>query len=166
MDALTTSGYGINYRLAERGIDYLAAAQAPSPFQHYWSLAVEEQFYAVWPLLLLTASGALYAARRIRKRSIAAVLVGAVALSFALSVYQTTTSASWAYFGLQTRAWELAVGALVAVGAERCRRMPRRLAATIGVLGLAAVIALGARSERRTRPSRATPPPYRSVVQR
>src|SRR5215470_9236315 len=74
LDALTTSAYGINYRLAQRGIDYLGAAQAPSPLQHYWTLAVEEQFYAVWPLLLLFASCALFAGRRIRKGSVVAVL--------------------------------------------------------------------------------------------
>jgi peptidoglycan/LPS O-acetylase OafA/YrhL len=125
LDGLLTTVYGLNYRLAATGIDYLNADAMPSPLQHFWSLAVEEQFYLIWPLLLLLA----------RRRL---VLTTVVVASFAMSVWQTGANPTWAYFGLHTRAWELGAGALVAVLGGRLPRMfaPVGLAA----IGLAAVV--------------------------
>ena len=115
-DALSAAAYGINVRLAVLGTDYLSAELEPSPLQHFWSLAVEEQFYFVWPLLLVVAAGR---SRRTRSAAIALSLLGVV--SFAVCVWQTGHSQPWAYFGIQARAWELAAGALVALAAERLR---------------------------------------------
>jgi peptidoglycan/LPS O-acetylase OafA/YrhL len=52
-DGIASALYVGNYRFVLQGIDYLAADTPPSPFQHYWSLAVEEQFYLVWPALII-----------------------------------------------------------------------------------------------------------------
>lgn len=146
-DALASTVYAINYRLALRGTDYFAA-EASSPLQHFWSLAVEEQFYFVWPLLLFAVALPWYGRRRrlgpgggARTGRTAAVLVVLTVLSFALGVWLTSRSAPWAYFAAPTRAWELALGALVAVGATRLARLPRRPAAVATWVGLAAVLA-------------------------
>ncbi|MEV6301706.1 acyltransferase family protein [Actinoplanes sp. NPDC051861] len=136
LDALYATFYGINWRLASEGVEYLNADAAPSPLQHFWSLAVEEQFYLVWPLLIL-----LFALTRRRTRvPLVIALTAITAVSLTVSVNQTQTSAPWAYFGAHTRAWELAIGALVAIGAARLAGLPARLAAVLTWAGLAAVI--------------------------
>lgn len=140
-DAIASALYGINYRLAVQGTDYWNVEADPSPLQHYWSLAVEEQFYLIWPLLLLVCALGWWRGRRtVHTRSVVAVLVAVGLISFALSVSQTPHRASWAYFGLHTRAWELALGALVAVGASALSRTPARLAAALTWIGLGAVL--------------------------
>ncbi|MGK9147284.1 acyltransferase [Plantibacter flavus] len=115
-----------NWALAGSAVDYLAAESSPSPVQHYWSLSVEEQFYLVWPVLLLAA--AWFAARvtgrreghagrsstRLR-RSALVVLLAVFAASLTWSVVFTAEDPSPAYFVTTTRAWEFAAGGLVAV---------------------------------------------------
>jgi peptidoglycan/LPS O-acetylase OafA/YrhL len=138
-DAKAAALYVSNYRFAAQRTNYLAASTPPSPLQNYWSLGVEEQFYAVWPLLIL---GVGLLMRRARNFSAAVAMAAIAAIgiaSFSLSVYWTHASQPWAFFSLPTRAWELALGALVAVGAPAVRRLPHQAAALVGWLGLAAI---------------------------
>ncbi|XVU26203.1 acyltransferase family protein [Actinoplanes sp. CA-054009] len=135
LDGLFSTFYGINWRLAYEGTDYLNATAAPSPLQHLWSLAVEEQFYLVWPLLLL----AVWAGARKNRRA-AIALSALVVVSLIVSVQQTASAAPWAYFGSHTRAWELGIGALVALAAARLSRTPKALAAVLTWGGLVAVV--------------------------
>ena len=92
------------------------SCQPPSPVQHYWTLAVEEQFYLVWPVVL---AGVL-AVPFLRRRLLWIVLAAAGA-SLAWSIHSTATDATYAYFSTATRAWELALGAALAIAAPRLR---------------------------------------------
>jgi peptidoglycan/LPS O-acetylase OafA/YrhL len=139
VDGLFSAFSGINWRLAENGTDYFQAGSLPSPFQHFWSLAVEEQFYALWPVLLLViwlAAGRRHGHRKIVVRALLAIMAG----SLVLSIMTTASSPSWAYFGTQTRAWELAFGALLAITVDIWTRMPPALASQISWLGLAMIM--------------------------
>ncbi|MCM6774577.1 acyltransferase [Nocardia sp. CDC159] len=147
-DAIASALYVGNYRLAAQGTDYLNAGAPPSPFQHYWSLAVEEQFYLLWPaLIILTA----WIVRRSRRRPspvpYLVVLLVVSALSFTVSLLWTRTLPPWAFFGLPTRTWELAAGGLVALSVPAWRRLPATLAVVLGWAGLGliglAVLRLG-----------------------
>jgi peptidoglycan/LPS O-acetylase OafA/YrhL len=136
-DAVASALYVQNWNLATSSVDYLAAFEPPSPFQHFWSLSVEEQFYVALPLVLLVSA---IAARRVsvRVRAVVPVVLGAVVvLSFAWSSLQTTTAPDVAYFSTATRAWEFALGGLVAVAVVR-----RPSAVVSGVLAWSGVAAL------------------------
>lgn len=117
--------YVENWALALDSVDYLAAENSASLVQHYWSLSVEEQFYIVWPLLIL---GALWGARLLKteqvgqRRAMLIALIIVFALSLATSVIWTHTSSASAYFATPTRAWEFAAGGLLAF-------LPTRLSA-------------------------------------
>ena len=140
--------FGANVHFAARGADYFNAGLSPSPIQHFWSLAVEEQFYIVWPLLLFVSSLAWLGVRRRSTReqaqrsvigAVTVVLAILAALSLMASIRQTATSPSWAYFSIVTRAWELAVGAMVALALPLAARLDRRLAIPLSWVGLSCI---------------------------
>jgi peptidoglycan/LPS O-acetylase OafA/YrhL len=152
-DALASAIYVGNYRFALRGTDYLAADAPASPFQHYWSLGVEEQFYLLWPALLIatawiarcaTASARRGAHRlgssRFAETLVLLTLVGVAVMSFAVSVRWTHAAPPWAFFSLPSRAWELAIGGLVALSVPVWRRGPLLLAAVAGWVGLGLIL--------------------------
>jgi peptidoglycan/LPS O-acetylase OafA/YrhL len=115
-DMAAASTYVLNWHLAWTNTDYLAAAETPSMVQHYWSLSVEEQFYVVWPLLLVT--GAWCGSRLLhvsRRASTVVVLVVVFTLSLTRSVVETQVQPQVAFFATRDRAWEFALGGLVAL---------------------------------------------------
>jgi peptidoglycan/LPS O-acetylase OafA/YrhL len=130
-----------NFHFASTGADYLNASRLPSPLQNYWSLSVEEQFYLVYPTLFLLVTRLRGGVSREVRLAVALGIV--VVGSFVLSVMQTSANPVLAYYSPFTRAWELALGALVAVGARWLMRLPRNLAALLSWVGLLAIIAAG-----------------------
>jgi peptidoglycan/LPS O-acetylase OafA/YrhL len=134
-DGAAAAVYVSNYRFALTATDYFAQGTQPSPLLHYWSLGVEEQFYLFWPLLILVGARWLSIGRLWR-------LIGTVAVaSFALSVVVTGIEAPWAFYSLFTRAWELALGALVAMGLLALpAHWPNGAASVAGAAGVAMVL--------------------------
>jgi peptidoglycan/LPS O-acetylase OafA/YrhL len=131
-DAFWALFFGSNVNFIRQATDYFGAASvASSPFQHYWSLAVEEQFYLVWPLLFLLVARLTCFGAAVRWRArvaTTAALIGAGSLAW--SVVATAHRPGAAYFSTFTRAWELALGALIGIATTRATRLPRPLART------------------------------------
>jgi peptidoglycan/LPS O-acetylase OafA/YrhL len=119
--------YVENWQLAHTAVDYFAAGQGPSPVQHFWSLSAEEQFYLLWPVLILAA-----------RRHIFPALLAVTAASLAYSVYKTGADPAAAYFVTPTRAWEFGLGGLLAFAAGG---RARPLVALAGLLAIAVATA-------------------------
>ena len=134
---------------------YFAAASAEQPLLHLWSLGVEEQFYILWPLLLM-----LLGARR-RGRAFAVLAVAVAIGSFALGQYVYPDAPSFAYYMLPTRAGELLLGALLADAVHRGWRPPNRVAVELAAWsGLGLVVgSLALLSEQRVFPGWQAVPP-------
>jgi peptidoglycan/LPS O-acetylase OafA/YrhL len=131
-DIIAASLYVSNYLFAWWQADYQNLDATPSPVIHYWSLAVEEQFYLIWPLLILFF---FVVATKIGKKIALTFLVTTVtALSFIFSIYQTETSPIWAFYSLPTRAWELGFGALLVL------LPPIKTKKLVGLLGFIFII--------------------------
>ncbi len=142
IDGIASMLYVGNYRFAVQGTDYMGSA-APSPFQHYWSLGVEEQFYLVWPALIIGTAWLLGRFRRTAMSGAtpyAALLAAVGVASLAAAVVWTRISPPWAFFSLPTRAWELAAGGLVALTIHQWKRLPLLPAAVAGWGGLALIL--------------------------
>lgn len=141
-DGIAAALYVGNHRFAATGTDYLAADAPPSPFQHYWPLGVEEQFYLLWPALIVGTAWLVRRRRHDRSPSVLPFLSALVAVavaSFAASSVWTDTRPPWAFFALPARAWELAAGGMVALSVPLWRRLPRRAAAVAGWAGVALI---------------------------
>lgn len=130
-----------NWHLAVVGTDYFASTLPPSAAQQYWSLSVEEQFYLVWPVLIVLTAAT---ARRVgfaRLRPLLAIVLGAVvASSFGWAWYQSATTTTVAYFSTLTRAWELGLGGLLALVAVRLHVLPRWASVVLSWGGLSAIL--------------------------
>ncbi len=145
-DVVWAAFFGANIHFGLQGTDYFQQGLPPSPVQHFWSLAVEEQFYLVWPALLalLLALG-----RRRRPRAeVAARMLPVVAslvavgwlASLAWSIFETDRLPTAAYFSTFARAWELATGALLALAAPRIKDLPRVIRHLLALGGLGAIL--------------------------
>jgi peptidoglycan/LPS O-acetylase OafA/YrhL len=134
-EILASTLYYENWSLAASSTDYLAAGTGASPVEHFWSLSVEEQFYLVWPLLLLGV-GVLAAARRRAVQFVLVIVLGGVSLAY--GQHALSVNAAAAYFDTFARLWEFAVGGLLAVVGSRLRLAPA-LSALLSWAGLAMI---------------------------
>jgi peptidoglycan/LPS O-acetylase OafA/YrhL len=127
-DLFAAATYISNYLFAWWQNDYQNLNATPSPFIHYWSLAVEEQFYLVWPIFIL------FLARYGKK-----VILGGIAIttlaSLLFSIYLTQVAPIWAFYSLPTRAWELGFGALLLFIPEMKKKI--RILPWLGFFGIA-----------------------------
>jgi len=152
--------YVENWQLAADAVDYQAQDYAPSSVQHFWSLSAEEQFYLIWPVLILVAVALVgrrwrrrrrgrsgrrrYGRSHRRLKSIAAVLGAFTVASLVYSILHTEANPLQAFFVTPTRAWEFGAGGLLAVlaagpsGARGARHGPR-IRVAVSWLGLAAI---------------------------
>jgi len=145
IDALYAAIFASNFRFQAVGADYFEIDQPPSPLQHYWSLSIEEQFYFVWPFLLVV----IFAITRRRRRaghewirqwglfgSMAVVVVG----SFGWAMVRSSDDPNSAYFSTFSRLWELGIGALLAIAAPWFTRIPAAIRPGLAYLGLVGVL--------------------------
>jgi peptidoglycan/LPS O-acetylase OafA/YrhL len=139
-DAQSALLYVANWRFLHSAEDYFAADVAESPFLHFWSLAIEEQFYVVFPVLLLL----LY---RISRRWAWAMLAGlgaCFALSVGAQLHWAQVDANHAYYGTDARLYQLLAGALLTVALRTWTfHTRRRTAELLAVGGLGAMLLLG-----------------------
>lgn len=145
--ALASVLYVENWALARDAVDYQAASNAPTAFQHFWSLGVEEQFYLVWPLLVVLAVGLWGGTRRAAAtrnpevlRALLLVMFSLVGLaSFAWGVKQSMDGDPVAYYSTLTRVWELAAGGILALLVRDTAGL-RPLRNTLAVFGVTTII--------------------------
>ena len=142
-DAVWAAVFAANVHFSQVGTNYFAQDNPPSPLQHFWSLAVEEQFYVVWPACLALALVALRARRRLDapavRRRLGVLVAVTVIASLAYSVRATDANPTAAYFSAFARAWELGIGALLAVWAAEVERIPAGVRAAMSWAGLAGI---------------------------
>lgn len=130
-------GFCANIVLFFRTSDYLSGVTAPSPLRHFWSLAVEEQFYLLWPLLVFVTVkfGKVH-----WKKWLLGVGVVTGAASLAASILITKGNPGAGYYLPHARFWEISAGALLALAGSRVDKIPSMLRAVVGWIGLVAVI--------------------------
>lgn len=142
-DIAASAVYVVNWRFAGRSVDYLAEDILPSPVLHFWSLAIEEQFYIVWPLLIIAA---LWVARRrgANPRTVMAWALGLLVIvpSLTWSIVATAAEPARSFFDTGTRMWELGLGGLTALLASRPIPITARLATAIKAVAITTIIAM------------------------
>ncbi|MGI2327644.1 acyltransferase family protein [Planococcus sp. YIM B11945] len=140
---LASAFYFQNWRLSIDSVDYLAQNNTASPFQHFWALSIQFQFYLVWLLVFFVAINLLrfVSGNNIKRMLIVVISVLAVA-SFGYSIYLTAVNQPVAYYHTFTRVWEFGIGGIVALTIHN-RVVSPRVAWFFGWLGLIGLISCG-----------------------
>ena len=139
--ARATALYLSNFWLAGRASDYFAAETHGNPLLHTWSLAVEEQFYLAWPLLLLLFLRWAPVNHERQRRWLAKAVLLLSLVSLCACILLTDLAQPWAFFGMPLRAWEFGLGAIIVFASlDKCQGLARLGPAWAGVLILAATV--------------------------
>ncbi len=141
-DAIAAGLFVVNFVFANRLGDYFNAQLGdltPSPLLHFWSLAVEEQFYLLWPATLLLVARWLPRPAAFRRNLLIVIAVISVA-SLAASVWMTNNEPTWAFYLLPARAVELLAGAGLALAGTGLRSVNVRFRAALGWFGVVGVV--------------------------
>ncbi|MFC7327531.1 acyltransferase family protein [Marinactinospora rubrisoli] len=134
--------YYENWKLALDAVDYLAQSNSASPVQHFWSLAIQGQFYLLWPLVIGVAAFVAARAGRSPRLAVGIALSLVFVVSLGYSVVSTELNQRWAYFDTGARLWELALGGLLALALPYLR-VPAWLRVIFGWAGLALLLSCG-----------------------
>ncbi|MEG3614555.1 acyltransferase family protein [Isoptericola haloaureus] len=141
-ETVASALYVENWALIAYQLEYGAAGPTASPLQHFWSLSVQGQFFALWPVVVVVLAWLARRAGRTVTTVVLPVLAVATAASFAYAVHLTATAQPIAYFSSLTRFWELGLGALLALVLPLLR-LPDGLRATAAWLGVGLVVSTG-----------------------
>ncbi|ALO67778.1 hypothetical protein AS189_16445 [Arthrobacter alpinus] len=141
VDGVSAFFFSANWRFAVTGTDYWAADGAISPFQHFWSLGVEEQFYFVWPFVIIVVLSALAGKKASHRFGLAVIMGLIIVASFVWAVLETSSNPGFAYFNTFSRVWEMGVGALLAIMVPALMKIKDRLRPFIAWTGLAGIAA-------------------------
>lgn len=140
VDGIWATLFSANWRFIFVGTDYMHMDDAVSPLQHYWSLSIEEQFYFVWPFVMVAAAWIAVKLRRGTARQFALIAIGLiVTVSFVWAMVETATQPTWAYFSTFSRVWELGVGALLALAGSLLQKLPNLARPVLAWAGLLAI---------------------------
>ena len=132
-DSLWTLLYSANWRFVSSGQSYFDLFRDPSPLRHAWSLAIEEQFYLVWPLVTFLC---LRVARGRRWALVTACITGIIASTLLMASLYNRADPSRAYYGTDTRAGQLLLGALLGVLLLSWSPRSRRAQSGVQAVGL------------------------------
>ncbi|MGK2956459.1 MAG: acyltransferase family protein [Solirubrobacterales bacterium] len=140
-DIFASAFFVLNWHLIAQGVDYFAVKEGLiSPLQHYWTLSVEEQFYVVWPILVVAVSSTLTRGGRHLKRNLLFVIVPLAAASLIYSISYSMTDPESAFLSTFARGWELAFGVILALVLPKKIRLPGRLSTVLAVSALIVIV--------------------------
>lgn len=142
-EIFSSAFYFQNWQLANTAVDYLAKDNVASPFQHFWALSIQGQFYVTWPLLIMLA---YFSARKIFKLPVRKTLLTVLSIVFTISlgysIYITSANQPWAYFDTFARVWEFSLGGILALMIPYLR-FKKSFSFVIGWFGLAVICFTG-----------------------